>query len=145
TRKGTTTSKARAGVASNSTQPTVVPTTAVGMSASSRRVRGRSARLPTTLATYPGKTATLLVTLAGTAPSPVASRAGNVISEPPPAIALTVPAASPATTRRAALGRSMSGHLYHVCDGRVDWAVASASAHVGAAEGRPGSTGQGGC
>jgi hypothetical protein len=61
----------------------------------------RSARLPATLETYPGKTATEFVTLASTDGRPMAIRLGKVISEPPPASALIAPAARPATTSRA--------------------------------------------
>ena len=43
-----------------------------------------------------------LVTFALTGGRPVAMRAGNVMSEPPPAKPLTMPAATPATTSRAA-------------------------------------------
>ena len=71
-----------------------------------RGVRGSSARLPTTLETYPGKTGRGVGDVGGpSAPRPVASRAGNVISEPPPAIALTLPASHDAMRRAASCAR----------------------------------------
>ncbi|GAB3812132.1 hypothetical protein GCM10027605_53370 [Micromonospora zhanjiangensis] len=75
-----------------------MPSTVVGSSGHNRPHGGRSARLPNTLDAYPGNTATELLTFAGTGGNPIAINAGNEISEPPPATAFTVPAASPAAT-----------------------------------------------
>ena len=90
------TAKVPAGVSFNRNAPTRVPATVVGIVSSAWRRSGRSCREPYTLARYPGHTATELVKLAGFGGSPIASSAGNVTSDPPPATALTVPAASPA-------------------------------------------------
>ena len=46
--------------------------------------------------------------------SPVAIRAGKVISDPPPAIALTAPAASPATEQEGDVGEDPSVAASHV-------------------------------
>jgi hypothetical protein len=72
-----------------------------------RRWPCRSARLPRTLETYPGKTETELVTFASTEGRPVAISVGNVISEPPPARALIAPARMPAAISRRMCPRSI--------------------------------------
>lgn len=48
---------------------------------------------------YPGSEAKEFVTLATIGPRPTKSSAGKEISDPPPAIELTVPATKPAATK----------------------------------------------
>src|SRR5215471_20131596 len=94
---GTTAVNAFSGVARRSAAPVALPTTAISARLanvrSQRGIRSRSASPATRL---PGVSATVLVALATIGGRPAASRAGKVISEAPPTIAVTMPPASPA-------------------------------------------------
>ena len=91
---GTTAVNALSGVASKSAAPAALPRTEIRArlvkERSQRGIRSRSARPATTLL---GVSATVFEALAVIAGRPAASSAGKVISEAPPTIAVTMPAA----------------------------------------------------
>src|SRR5262245_45511002 len=97
---GTSHSKTRDGVCSSSQPPTNPPRIDGMLPQSTQRPRPRSSRRkPYSAATDPGDSETVLVALARIGGRPSQTSRGKVISEPPPALALTAPATVAAAKR----------------------------------------------
>ena len=98
---GTTAVNAFSGVASRSAAPAALPTTEISARLTNERSqRGRRSRSARPATTLPGVSATVFEALATIAGRPAASSAGNVISEAPPTIAVTMPPERPAAKSR---------------------------------------------
>src|ERR1700730_7479882 len=74
----------------------------------------RCLRYAPPLAVTPTQSASVLVALAATGPTPVNKSAGNAMKLPPPATALSAPPKTPAPNRKIACGR-VKAVFYHEC------------------------------
>ena len=99
---GTTARKVASDVASKIVVPVAAPTSVGKVSVTiSRRTCSICLRNPAMLLRVPGKSANEFVAFATFSPSPSATSDGKVISDPPPATALSAPASAPATANSA--------------------------------------------
>src|ERR1700737_2293561 len=111
--QGSTRRKVCAGVLMRSTAPARPPTTLVAISGISTRFEIlRCLRYAPPLAVTPTQSASVLVALAATGPTPVKRSAGNATKLPPPATALSAPPTTPAANRKMACGR-VKAVFYH--------------------------------
>src|SRR5689334_18182038 len=101
-------SKARLGVRTSRTLPTIPPTKVIAESVATERppTGSSSSRYSAALATAPGSKATLEVALATFAGRPSAISAGRVAKVPPPASAFITPPTHPAPAAKAIAAKS---------------------------------------
>ncbi len=106
---GTMAVKARSGVSSRRAAPVMLPATATTTRPTKERShRGRRPRSASPAAKFPGVVATVFDAFAMMGGSPTASRAGNVMRDEPPTMAVTTPPARPAAKSSSAAGASTS-------------------------------------
>src|SRR6266478_3300480 len=104
--QGSTRRKVCGDVLMRSTAPARPPTMLVAISGIITRLEIlRCLRYAPPLAVTPTHSASVLVALAATGPTPVNSSAGNAMKLPPPATALSAPPKTPAANRKMACGR----------------------------------------
>ncbi len=97
-RKGTNNAKAVFEDTSNRHDPITPPNSVQSVSrmTSARSICAISCRKPSAADRYPGRAATVLVALAATTGTPLATKAGKVMKVPPPATAFSIPPKNPA-------------------------------------------------
>src|SRR5579859_300941 len=104
--QGSTRRNVCGGVLISSSAPARPPAMLVAISGIITRLEIlRCLRYAPPLAVTPTHSASVLVALAATGPTPVNSKAGNAIKLPPPATALSAPPNTPAANRNMACGR----------------------------------------
>src|SRR5258708_1351553 len=113
--QGSTRRNVCGGVLMRSNAPARPPTMLVAISGIITRLEmSRCLRYAPPLAVTPIQSASVLVALAATGPTPVNSSAGKAMKLPPPATALSAPPKTPAANRKMACGR-VKGVFYHEC------------------------------
>src|SRR3984893_5440393 len=113
--QGSTRRKVVGGVLMRSNAPSKPPTMLVAISGIITRLEIlRCLRYAPPLAVTPTQSASVLVALAATGPTPVNKSAGNAMKLPPPATALSAPPKTPAPNRKIACGR-VKAVFYHEC------------------------------
>src|SRR5216684_5535477 len=113
--QGSTRRKVFGGVLMRSNAPSKPPTMLVAISGIITRLEmSRCLRYAPPLAVTPTHSASVLVALAATGPTPVNSSAGNAMKLPPPATALSAPPKTPAAKRKMPCAR-VKAALYHEC------------------------------